>query len=281
LSGRNETTEQEKALGALTQAVLSSAKYRHVSQDLIRSIGQRELSSRRNLKQAIKGTKNRLHQVGGAYFRKKVDYQEGLALLRMAAGNDEPAAMRRVCRDLMRLHASTSERLDILDQFYATTLAGLAPVRTVLDIASGFNPLSLPWMPFDADVEYYAYDIYADMMAFIQEFLDVAGVKGAAEVRDVTSRPPTQHADLALLLKTLPCLEQIDKTAAQNLLDGLNAAYLLVSFPVHSLGGFDKGMAQHYEEHFLTLIEGRHWPVRRFEFSSELAFLVETGINHL
>lgn len=281
MKSRDHNTVEADTIKALTQSVLGSAKYRHVSPDLIRSIGEKELCHRRNLKQAIKGTKNKLHQVGGAYFHQKVDYQASLALLRQAAGKADPGGVRQTCRHLMELHASTKERLDILDRFYRTTLVELPPIGTVLDIACGFNPLSLPWMPFYPDIEYYAYDIYADMVGFIQGFLDIAGVRGGTEVRDVISRPPTQRADLALLLKTLPCLEQVEKQAAQNLLDALNVSYLLISYPVHSLGGFDKGMALHYEEHFSTLAEGRNWRVTRYEFSTELAFLVDTGITHL
>jgi len=56
-------------------------------------------------------------------------------------------------------------------------------------------------------------------------------------VRATGHSPPTQHADLALILKTLPCLEQLDKTAGQWLLEAVNVDYLLLSFPVYSLGG--------------------------------------------
>ena len=55
------------------------------------------------------------------------------------------------------------------------------------------------------------------------------------------------------------------------------ADYLLVSFPAHSIGGRDKGMAAHYEEGFLQAMHGRTWPVQRFAFASELAFLVWKG----
>ena len=54
----------------------------------------------------------------------------------------------------------------------------------------------------------------------------------------------------------------------------LNADHLLVSFPVHSLGGKKKGMAVNYEAGFRQLIAGRPWAVQRFEFSTELVFRV-------
>jgi 16S rRNA (guanine(1405)-N(7))-methyltransferase len=71
-------------------------------------------------------------------------------------------------------------------------------------------------------------------------------------------------------------LEQIDKEAGGHLLDRINAKYILVSFPVHSLGGKAKGMRQNYEEHFRQLVASKDWGVTRFEFETELAFLIKT-----
>jgi 16S rRNA (guanine(1405)-N(7))-methyltransferase len=102
----------------------------------------------------------------------------------------------------------------------------------------------------------------------------LAGINGRAEARDVIQDCPGQPADLALALKAIPCLEQIDKSAGARLLDSLNAKYLLVSFPVQSLGGRSKGMAVNYEARFQELVAGRGWSIRRFAFATELAFLV-------
>jgi 16S rRNA (guanine(1405)-N(7))-methyltransferase len=146
----------------------------------------------------------------------------------------------------------------------------------VLDIACGLNPLAWPWMPYSNNTSYLAYDIYGDLIQFITAVMELAQIRGRAEQRDVVHEPPTTTADLALILKTLPCLEQIDKTAPARLLEQLQAHYLLVSFPARSLGGRQKGMVEHYESRFRQLIDGRDWKVQRFEFPGELAFLVET-----
>jgi len=64
--------------------------------------------------------------------------------------------------------------------------------------------------------------------------------------------------------------------AGQRLLDRVQARRLVVSFPNHSLGGRSKGMARTYDQRFQQLVAGRPWQVRRFEFSSEIAYLVDT-----
>ena len=268
-------TEPDKQLHALIEAVSSSPKYRQVSPDLIRAVGQRELVIRPTWKAAVKATKNKLHQVGGAYQVTKINYAQALATLRETASS--PTEFRDSCRQIMSWHISTRERLPILDTFFTEILQHVGPVHTVMDVACGLNPLAWPWMPFDDQVKYLAYDIYADAMQFIQDFMALLSINGRSEIRDVLQNPPTEPVDLAFILKSLPCLEQLDKTAAATLLDAIQARYLLVSYPVTSLGGRRKGMITNYDAQFRKIMAGRPWSVKRFEFSTELAFLVETA----
>lgn len=280
----------DEPLDQLVAAVQASARYRSVAEPLIRRLGERELARRRSLKEAVKATKNKLHQVAGAYLDEP-RYDAWLAELRVAWEDDGDAAAesaeerrRAALRRVMARHASTRERLPILDQFYAQTLAGLGPIRSVLDIACGLNPLALRWMPLAEDAEYLACDIYSDMMAFLGGYfaLETAhgrpGLRGLAETRDVIAAPPQRHADLALILKAIPCLEQMDKSAGERLLRAVRADHLLVSFPAHSLGGRHKGMPETYEARFHELMEqtgiGARATITRFAFTTELAFLI-------
>lgn len=262
---------QPTDLDALVAAVRASAKYRAVNVELIRRIGARELAGRGSLKEAIKAAKNKLHQVGGAYLDYTPRYEHWLEDLRAAP---DSAALRRVCAGLMSRHASTQERLPILEAFYPALFAAMPPPRRVADLACGLNPLAIPWMGLPAGVEYYAADIYDDMMAFMRSFFAVAGVNGIAESRDVVAAPPPGHFDVALLLKALPCLEQIDRQAGQRILAGVDADYLVISYPAHSLGGRAKGMPEHYERQFQQLMAGVPCAWHKLVFQTEIVFIV-------
>jgi 16S rRNA (guanine(1405)-N(7))-methyltransferase len=261
-------------LAILVDTVRASPKYRSVSVELVRSIGARELAKRRPLKEAIKVTKNRLHQVGGAYQERRIDYAACLDLLRQPALSDDPMEWRSACRQVMERHASTRERLPILDQFYAQVLAGIGPIRSVLDLACGLHPLSIPWMPLAEDSVYYAYDVYEDMIEFLNAFFALRACRGRAEVVDVTQLQAMPPVDLALLLKNLPCLEQLHSDISLRLLESIPATHLLVSFPVHTLGGRQKGMADQYETRFREQLAGKPWQVTRRPFATELALLI-------
>lgn len=261
-------------LDALVAVVHSSVKYRAVCVEVVRNIGRRELATRGNLKEAIKATKNKLHQVGAAYLPTAMRYDQWIRELRAAAMTGDPAAWRVACTRIMGYHASTRERLPILDEFYATALREIVPIRSVIDVACGLNPLAIPWMPLASDVTYYACDMYDDMMAFIAEFFRMIGQRGQAIAGDVLNLTSFPEAELALLLKAIPCLEQIDKAAAHRLMDILPTRHILISFPVSSIGGRDKHMRVNYEAHFAELVRSKPWRVQRFVFNTELAFLV-------
>jgi 16S rRNA (guanine(1405)-N(7))-methyltransferase len=182
------------------------------------------------------------------------------------------SALRTTCVEIMRHHASTRERLPILADFYTTILADLPPIHSILDLACGLNPLSIPWMPLAANARYHACDIYQNQVDFLNHVLAVLGVQGEASVCDLLHGCPTQTADVALLLKAIPCLEQVDKQIAPRLLSAIQAPVLIVSFPVHSLGGRQKGMLTNYERHLYELTTGQPWRIEQFQFATELVF---------
>src|SRR5262245_15507029 len=97
-------TNEQIQLDELVQAVLASPKYRAISEELIRVIGARELSARRGMKEAVKATKNKLHQIAGAYLDARPPYDQWLAQLEAAAdqvpckaGPPWPPDFQQVC----------------------------------------------------------------------------------------------------------------------------------------------------------------------------------------
>jgi 16S rRNA (guanine(1405)-N(7))-methyltransferase len=130
-------------------------------------------------------------------------------------------------------------------------------------------------MATTADVVYHGIDIFQDMTDFLNRFCAYIGINGIFQAGDITQLKFPQKAQVAFLLKTLPCLEQLEKGISPRLLDAIPADFLLISYPIRSLGGRAKGMGKTYENQFETLMEKRNWQVSRFEFKTELAFLVK------
>ena len=266
--------EKKNQIDQLVKAVLKSSKYKNICEDLIKNIGMRELLKRKILKIAVKSTKNKLHQIAGAYFLKKPNYGFWLEKLRETKKSGNEGLFRKTCVEIMSCHYSTRERLNILDQFYARIFSCLPPVQSIMDVACGFHPLSLPWMPVSQKVKYYAYDVYKDMIAFLNDFMKIDNVQGCAEVRDVIQHAPEVTTDLAFILNTIPCLEQVEKSAGLKILESINAKFLAVSFPAQTLGGREKNMLKHYEAGFNKLTQEKDWVIQRLEFRTELVFII-------
>jgi 16S rRNA (guanine(1405)-N(7))-methyltransferase len=213
-----------------------------------------------------------LHQAGGAYLERAPNYERWRTELAAAV---DAATIRDLSLNWMQSHSSTCERLPILEDFYSTTFRSVGRIDSVIDIACGLNPLTIGWMGLSAGTKYYAYDMYSDMTGFLSEYLRKIGVDGAANSCNCSASPPEQKADLALILKFLPVLEQIEKGRTLDWLKRVDAGALLVSFPTRSLGGKGKGMAQNYEARFMETISGENWRVEKFVFENELCFLVK------
>jgi 16S rRNA (guanine(1405)-N(7))-methyltransferase len=267
------------ALTTLLEEIHKSTKYRHVSNDVICRIGREELAKRRSLKEAIHATRNKLHQIGGAYLAQTQNYGVWLEKLRAAVQQAEPESVRRSCAEIMSQHASTRERLPILDVFYAKIFASLPKIHSVLDLACGYNPLAIPWMPLAPSATYYAVDIYADMMTFVQDAISMLGCQPLVSTASILDTyPDIPHVQLALLLKAIPCLEQLDKSAGTTLLERVDADYVLVTYPMRSLGGRQKGMSSNYASRFCEISANHNWSIQQLTFETELAFLVHKHV---
>ena len=267
-------------LEKLTQQVIANPKYQRIYPQLVHRLSQEAIVKGLKGKSAVKHVRNKLHQVAGAYFKQKIDFSKATAKLTNLPKDRTNQEIKDYCRDWMQGHASTLERLPILKDFFQTCLESIAPITSILDLACGLNPLAIPWMPLAPQAHYQACDIYLDMLDLINSFLKHINLSGQAYPCDlVTTNPPPisssqKKVQLAFLLKSIPCLEQMDKSITPRLLDAIPAEHILVSYPGQSLGGRQKGMKDFYWQHFQELISGTNWQVKAFDFPSELAFLV-------
>ena len=261
-------------LQRLIDKVQANRKYETISRDLVSRLSQEAITKGLTGKSAVKAVRNKLHQVGGAYFKQNVDYDEAKQILADLPRNLQADETRQFCLKYMRTHTSTAERLPILDNFFQTCLEPIQPVTSVLDLACGMNPLAQPWMPLSTDFQYHACDIYLDMLDLIGAFFSHFELDGQTYPCDLVGKVPPVDADVAFLLKAIPCLEQVDKSIGLPLLEAIQADHILVSFPVRSIGGRKKGMPDFYRDHFYEIIAVKSWKIQEFEFKTELAFLV-------
>jgi len=264
--------ETRSNLDEIVSAVAAARKYRSVCKDTLYRIAERELGNHPSLKAATKATKRRLHQVYGA-FEKDWDYETAYEQLEAAYHEGTGPEIEAACREVMALHSSTRERLPILDQFYAAIFEITGRPGSILDAGCGLNPLTLPWMDLPEDARYVALDIDAERIEFLNRYLSLAGFEPLARCQDILSRPPSDRADVALLLKMSPTLERQGSGATLRLIEQLDAEHVVVSYAVKSLGGREKGMLETYERQFRENVSDRDWAIEKLVFDSELVLV--------
>ncbi|MEE4194567.1 MAG: hypothetical protein V2J07_05140 [Anaerolineae bacterium] len=265
----------ESDLQKIIAAVQKNPRYASIDASLVESVSRDMLQKGFSTKETIKHTRAKLHQVGGAYQDLKIPYDQLMAELEQLPEDFHSDAVKAFCREAMRYHRSTEERLNGLETLYNDIFSHLPAVESILDLACGFNPLTLPWIPVTSNCVYYACDIYPQMMDFLNAFFTHFNLPGEAFTCDLTQTIPQQEVDLALIFKTIPCLEQIDKSIGPRLLNQLHAKMVIVSFPVRSLSGRAKDMPRFYEEHFMEIVAQTDWEMSTFTTIDELFFMLK------
>jgi 16S rRNA (guanine(1405)-N(7))-methyltransferase len=225
-------------------------------------------------KEVVKRTKRKLHQVYGAYLE-QWDPQVACQLLESLGPSAHPDAVRDACRRVLRLHTSTRERVDLLETLYPALFSITGVPGRVLDLGCGLHPLSLPWMGLRANAEYHAWEIDDRMVDVVNRFFRAVGRPGVAACRDMLADAPSEEADLVLLLKTVPCLEQQEKGSSARLLRCLNAPFVVVSFPTRTIGGRDRGMSPHYAAAMDRTLTALSWPTVKMEYREETFFVLD------
>jgi 16S rRNA (guanine(1405)-N(7))-methyltransferase len=261
---------RDEELDPLVTRVLASRKYRNLLPGFVAQVVERERRLGRRRGDALRATKSRLHQSVAA-FRSGRSYAD---LRQDLARRDDAEGLRENVRRMMDAHASTRERLPILEQFYGEVLSPFAGARRVLDLACGLFPLGLPFMPFADGVEYRACDVDLAVVELLNDFFRIAEVRGRAFAHDLSRGPPVEDADVALLLKSFPCLEHLEPGAGLRVVEEVRAAVVVVSFPTASLGGGRRGMGAHHEERFRMQLADRTRQLECKRLPGEVVFVL-------
>lgn len=268
---RNAAVSKRAPISAqrVAQLVSAAAKYRNIDAGLVLTICTAEAPKASNEADAVKRVKRKLHQLVGAYVDTRLPFQSWLDQL---SGTTDEAGRLELCRDILSHHASSRERwLELID-FYREIFAGVPQPRRIADLACGLNPLARGLMPIPRECEYFACDVDRPLVEFVAVAVRLLGFPIRTSVCNLLAELPSFEADIVLLLKTLPCLEQADKNAGRRLLETIEAPLVVVSYPTASLGGARRGMDKFYEAHFRQIVPSQKFEIETRHFRSELVF---------
>ena len=219
----------------------------------------------------IKRAKRKLHQVYGAFLGSG-DRKRLLAALDRAASSEDEGEWLDLLRGAMALHASTRERLGEVEGLWAEIVRRAGRPGSVVDLGCGLGPLMLPFSGLDRGTRWIGVDVDARVCAGVQGAL--IGRCPGVRVRSGDARSPMagERFDLALLLKLVPTLDQLQAGAGAEVIARVPAEVVVVSFPRRTLGGRAVGMDQAADATAARALAG--WiPLGRIALASEIAWL--------
>lgn len=256
--------------------ITASRKYGAIDPDLIAAVCRSECPKETRASEAVKRVKRKLHQMVGAYVDARLPFESWLEQLRAASATDHP----QICREILSHHASTRERLPEMESVYAAAFEGIPAPTRVCDLACGLNPLGRPFMPIPKNALYAAYDVHLGLVRFVADSLAVMGFPVESGTWNLLQEAPPPFADVVLILKTLPCLEQADPAASERLLRAVRAPITVVSFPTTSLSGTRRGQALFYRDRFLARVRRDTFDIEIRELRTELLFRLHRRHAH-
>lgn len=260
------SAEQREALVARLQ---KSRKYSAICEDTLTRTAEWALARHPATRSAEKAAKRKLHQVSAAYAG--TDTRGLVDRLNAWDGRDE----KDFCRSVMMSHASTQERLPILEEACGEILRRIPRPNRLIDLACGLNVFTLPWLDPDRSLEYVGIECDGCLVEAGNAYLSASGRSGELICGDLLGADSVPQGDVYVLLKALPCLDQQAPGSAFAVLERLSGCRVVVSYPVKSLGGRGKGMPAHYDAALTELADRLALRVETIRFPQETFYFLE------
>ena len=245
------------------EALLRSKNCRQVCPDAVRRLWEEELAKRRSEKEADKAVRAAVHQMSGAFLTAEE--------LKRARGLMEEYVEGRTdaLTEALQMHASTRERLAVMDDLYDALFEQTGVPSRILDLACGFNPLYLG----SRGLCVTGCDVHRGAVDLLHAWSRACGWRVEARCADLLTDNDFEPASLALMMKLLPVLEQQKKGAGIRLLAAVPAHWRVVTFPLRTLGGRSVGMERHYSDWMESNVPGGLTLDSRLVVGDELMYL--------
>lgn len=236
----------DNLINQLLYNVKSSKKYKTIADEIIISEINNYLKKNKikEIKeQDIKQIKEFLHMNYASFqTKKKKKLDEYLNELKNKIDNNKN--IYEETKKLLSVTLSTKERLDNYQENYKKIFQITGTPKTILDLGSGFNAFSYPFMNLK-EITYYAYDINKQDTDYINEYFKIMkplGLNGKAAILDLKNSKEISclpSTDIIFLWKIIDILDKNNHKPSEELIRQLiikkKAKYIVASFATKTL----------------------------------------------
>ena len=257
------------------EKVLANKKYRDLNlteETLLDLVAQVEADGLPK-KQIEKAVREKLHNIVAPYLE-DVDYNVAAQELQEIS-SENTEVLFTFAKKMLRVHTSTDERMEILEDFYGIISGQLPqqPNLRVADFACAMNPFALQWMQFPSGYEFYAYDLNGARVGLLNQYFKKCGFHAKAIHCDIIANSPQEEFDAAFFFKEAHRFEQRQKGSTRRFLHQINTPLIFVSLPARNMTG-KHDLSLKHTRIMEEAITGMDWQMEINEIGKELLFII-------
>ena len=223
-------------------------------------------------KEIIKEVKTRLHKIYGSFqINKKKKRDMFLEELK-----DNPSSID-IHRKILETNLSTKERMRAYQTLYYRIFRLTGQPNSILDIGSGINPVSYPYL--ECDPTYTALEIDQEDVDFINKYFKIKKIKGKAELKAINRNniADLPNADVVFLFKVIDPLEvKKGHKFTEILLKNLKSRNIVASFSTKTVS--NKMMKYPRRGWFEKLLQRIGYKFRIVKTQNEFYYVIQKNL---
>lgn len=212
-------------LQEILRQVKENKKYKTITDSVVKKEIQDYLKSnkiKKITKQDIKNIRSKLHKIYSSFQTKKKNKKYiYINNLKKLLYNKNPSYknikdIEEINNNLLSITISTKERIKDYKEIYKQIFKITGKPKTIVDLGSGLNPLSYPYMNLKK-LNYYSYDIDEEDIKFFNEYFKIMktkGLNGKASIinlKDLKEISNLPSSDIIFLFKVIDIINQSEK----------------------------------------------------------------------
>ncbi|MBI2667578.1 hypothetical protein HYX17_02295 [Candidatus Woesearchaeota archaeon] len=263
--------KNKKEFSEIEDEFIAELLYNKINdKDLIKIAEHSKPEKSKEFKKSLKLIRKILHEVHGVFNIGK----NRVKLLKELENEIEKSdiineKIKNIHLELLKTHKSTIERINNYEMIYNKIFSILTP-ESILDLSSGLNPISFPWMNLDK-VDYIATELNDNDVKFLNKYFSLMRkfrLNGKAINMNLLKIKKLPKTDICFIFKTLDSLETLKRGATKDILSKIKSKIIVISFPTKTLSG--KNLSKRRLAWFNRLISD----YSTFEIENEIFYIV-------
>lgn len=187
--------------------------------------------------------------------------------------------------ELLGLHRSTKERLDNYLEFYEVLFKYTCVPKSILDLACGLNPASIPLFKYKLD--YFASDISEQDVYFLnalfadfkkKKLISQKSIAFRADLSDENdlSKLCAYQTDWCLLLKALDPVEESNQNITYKIIPAIESRWIIATFP--TVTASNQPMRNPRRNWFEKVLKRLNKEYTTIQIGNELCYIIKNSV---